>query len=465
VATPTAAELRRTGRHPRVPFAIPLGEDTRITVTRVLRVLPGKRIVGEGELNGQQVLVKLFIAKTGFRHLRRELAGIQALQRGALPTPGLHPASPAVTPAGHLLLTEFLAGSEPLDIAPGDDPDRQLQRFELAFALLGRLHRAGLTHSDLHPGNLLRHKDTLYILDGDAVKPPPRGRALDTGKAIDNLATLLEMAPGGEERLLAAYRNTNPGFAPNPRQLRRALHNKRTHSHHRYMKKVVRDSTQLAVNRHFRRLTIALRSQLQALAEVLSNPDAALQRGQPLKTGGSSTVVRSDSDAGPLVIKRYNLKGPGHAFLRLWQPSRALISWQAGFLLRSIGVNTPEPLAMIEERLGALRRRAWLICRHCPGVPLAEQLRGDREPSPQEAAALERLFTTLHREQISHGDLKASNIYWHDGQLFLLDLDATVRRRFAFTHARAWHRDRARLLRNWPSDSPLHRWLDRHLPR
>src|SRR5690606_29350924 len=193
VATPTAAELRRTGRHPRVPFAIPLGEDTRITVTRVLRVLPGKRIVGEGELNGQQVLVKLFIAKTGFRHLRRELAGIQALKRGALPTPGLHPARPAGTPAGHLLLTEFLAGSEPLDVAPGDDPDRQLQRFELAFALLGRLPRAGPTHSRLHPGNLLRHKDTLYILDGDAVKPPPRGRALDTGKAIDNLATLLEM--------------------------------------------------------------------------------------------------------------------------------------------------------------------------------------------------------------------------------------------------------------------------------
>ena len=31
--------------------------------------------------------------------------------------------------------------------------------------------------------------------------------------------------------------------------------------------------------------------------------------------------------------------------------------------------------------------------------------------------------------------------------------------------ARAYARDRARFLRNWPVDSPLHRVLDQRLPR
>jgi hypothetical protein len=34
----------------------------------------------------------------------------------------------------------------------------------------------------------------------------------------------------------------------------------------------------------------------------------------------------------------------------------------------------------------------------------------------------------------------------------------------AAAHARAWRRDRARLLANWPAESGLHRWLDEHLP-
>jgi hypothetical protein len=34
--------------------------------------------------------------------------------------------------------------------------------------------------------------------------------------------------------------------------------------------------------------------------------------------------------------------------------------------------------------------------------------------------------------------------------VLLIDLDGVVQHRSATTHARAWRRDRARLLRNWP---------------
>ncbi len=52
-----AAELRHQGRGPAVPFHVRGEDGTTITVLRLLRVLPGKRIVGEAQWRGRRVLV------------------------------------------------------------------------------------------------------------------------------------------------------------------------------------------------------------------------------------------------------------------------------------------------------------------------------------------------------------------------------------------------------------------------
>ena len=81
-----------------------------------------------------------------------------------------------------------------------------------------------------------------------------------------------------------------------------------------------------------------------------------------------------------------------------------------------------------------------------------------------ELQALDRLFAALVRESISHGDLKGTNIFWQDGQWLLIDLDAVQQHQSARSFARAWAKDRARFLRNWPQDSALYRLLDQRLP-
>ena len=171
-----------------------------------------------------------------------------------------------------------------------------------------------------------------------------------------------------------------------------------------------------------------------------------------------------DPQAGVLVVKRYNLKNIWHAFGRSWRPSRAWHSWREGHRLRFYGIATPEPLALVEERFGPLRRRAFLVNAFCPGRDLLEILSADAEPPAEIAAALLALFGTLHALRISHGDFKATNLLWHDGQVVLIDLDAMTQHRSSRTHAQAWRRDRARFLRNWPAGSPLVRWLDARLP-
>jgi hypothetical protein len=88
------------------------------------------------------------------------------------------------------------------------------------------------------------------------------------------------------------------------------------------------------------------------------------------------------------------------------------------------------------------------------GSNLLELLSGDVVPQGDVAQAIVDLFKSLHDVRISHGDLKATNLLWHAGRLLLIDLDAVQQHASSQRHAKAWQRDRARLLRNWPSTSP-----------
>ena len=200
------------------------------------------------------------------------------------------------------------------------------------------------------------------------------------------------------------------------------------------------------------------------MRSLLADPDAALAAGRLLKDGGTCTVAAVEVAGRTLVVKRYNLKHWRHALSRAWRPSRAWHSWQAAHRLAFYGIATPRPLALVEERAGPLRGRAFLITEHCPGSNLLDSLNAAEQPTPTQQLALSRLFATLHRLHITHGDLKATNLLWQSGQIVLIDLDALLEHRSAAAFARAWRRDRARLVRNWPAGSRLTDWLEGVLP-
>ncbi|MBP8215973.1 MAG: hypothetical protein KAX66_10915, partial [Propionivibrio sp.] len=82
-----AAGLRKAGRAPATPFSVMLADGSAVRVHRLLRVLPGKRIVGDGLWNDRHVLVKLFVASGSARHWAQEKSGIDALHQARVPTP------------------------------------------------------------------------------------------------------------------------------------------------------------------------------------------------------------------------------------------------------------------------------------------------------------------------------------------------------------------------------------------
>ena len=438
---------------------------------RLLRVLPGKRIVGEGLFAGEHVLAKVFVAAGSERHWQQERAGIEALRRAGIPTPDVRSAA-ALLGGGQVLMTAFHADAESLASAWAGVENLPIGAVAAiavlspALGLLARMHRAGLAQEDLHLGNFLRAADALLVIDGDSVKD--FGRTLTAAEAAGNLGMLLAQLPAAWDAakgaLLTIYQEAGGIAGVDEAALQAAIDRVRSWRLKDFLGKCVRDCSLFAVEQSATRFASVLRESADRLAPLLADPDRALEAGIRLKSGNTCTVARVVLGESLAVIKRYNLKNVGHALSRLWRPSRAWHSWREAHRLQLFGIATPIPLALIEERLGPLRRRAWLIADDCPGVSLADHLSAECEPPAAEALAIASLFATLHRLRISHGDLKATNLLWHAGKVWLIDLDACIQHHSEAAYRKAWRRDRARLLRNWPEASVLGCWLQANMP-
>ena len=469
-------QLAAFGRKPVLPLAVPLEDGSQLTVQQWLRILPGKRLVGRGEWQGQQVLVKLFIASAARRHWQRERGGVEALLAQGIQTPELL-LSGALPGGGFYLVTRYLDGAQSLQQAwqaLGDtrptNPDARVI-VQQVLAALAQLHRQGLTQSDLHLGNFLYWQEQLYVIDGDAIEQHTLGEPITAAEAAHNLGLFFaQLMPAWDDQvelLLIDYLSVNSERALNPEQIQQSIENGRAWRLKDYLGKAVRDCTLFSVRRNWWRFLSVQRKDSQALSSLLADIDAPFREQPPaLKDGGSSTVTRATIDGRELVIKRYNIKSFSHWLRRFWRPSRAWHSWLAGHHLRFLGIATPEPLAMVESRFGPLRRRAWLVTEYCDGVDLLSHLgkSGEREPDAMEATAILTVFQQLAKARITHGDCKATNLLWDGQDIWLIDLDGMRVHNNTASWQRAWLEDRQRLLRNWPEGSRLNNWLAEYLP-
>ncbi len=453
----TAESLRAGGRRVLAPSTLALDDGGELVVERWLRILPGKRLTGIGRWNGRTVLAKLFVAARGAeRHWQRERRGIDSLRAHGLPT-----AAPLscgrLEGGGHYVLTEFLAGAHSPDPASAGE-------LESVFAMLGRLHARGLLQEDVHLGNFLIGNGGLYVIDGDAIRP-----AASDAERLDNLALLFAQLPpqagrDWQELLLVAYHKENPSLAVDPARLDAAIARHRATRLADYLGKCLRDCSLFKSARRADRFFSLVREEADFLAPLMADPDAWLEKGEPLKRGRSATLARVELGGRQLVIKRYNIKGPSHALSRALRPSRAWHSWIEAHRLRFLGIPTPRPLALIERRLGPLRGRAWLVSEHCPGPNLQARLASEEHLPQEVAAAVRRLFAQLTESRIVHGDLKATNIIWNGRELCVLDLDAMRQHDSGAAWRRAWQRERARFLANWPQGSALRHEIEAELP-
>jgi len=474
------SELKNAGRTPALPINLALADaagPAELQLLTLLRVLPGQRYVGAGVWRGRPVLAKLLVGQKAPRHFQRELEGVRLLAAQGMTTPLLL-ADGLEQNEGGWLLFEFLEQSQSLGEAWAEvehqTPLNDAQQAVLGEALsaIAQLHTKGLWQEDLHLDNLLRSHGKLYLIDGAGIRVEEAGKPLSRQKVLENLGVFFAQLPKSlepfTEELLVHYLLSNAEHGLPMEALQKQIDKVRSWRLKDYLDKTGRDCSLFSVVEGASGLRAIRRDEEAAMLPVLAQADELLDQGHLYKTGGAASVGRVEVNGRSLVIKRYNIKDVAHWFKRFWRPSRAWHSWREGNRLLFLGIATPKPLALLEQRFIGLRGKAYLVTEYLPGPDIIERFApyvasGDAPES--ELVALDELFQQMIRERISHGDLKGHNVFWHQDRWALIDLDAMCQHSSQSSFATAFARDRARFMRNWPADSALHQLLEQRLPK
>ncbi|MCL6417627.1 phosphotransferase [Aestuariirhabdus sp. Z084] len=436
------------------PFQVELS-DGRWACQSLLRILPQRRVVLLLERDGQHQVVKIFYRAKDYQ---REVQGHQHLQSAGIATPERIEHSKDHGQPAQLVRYQYLQGDSLQAHWQQAGEAEQQQALEQAVTLCARMHRAGLRQQDIHLDNFIRDNHQIFVIDCGSIDA--HSAPLNANLARDNLAILMAQLPPRYDRHLdtvwQCYQHHLKSTPFTAEALRQAVNKKRHYRWRHFARKLARDCTEFVTQRDPRSFQVMRREQDDdTLRAILADPDHFIAEGQSLKQGNTASVSAIELNQRTLVLKRYNLKNRRHAIGRSWRPSRAWSAWENAYRLRFNGIRTPLPIAVKEERLGPIRRRAFLITEQVNGCSLAEAF-ADSEASPWSQEQLLQqvieLFESLYQAGLSHGDTKASNLMVDANGITLIDLDSMLFHTNQRSLKKALHADLRRFLRNWQGE-------------
>ena len=450
VETVTLAQLKLVPLGLLAPFSVEVPSGQTLVCEEVLRHLPGKRLVFRTRWGGASVLVKLFFRRKDFE---RERSGLQAMQdAGVLCPREVWSLKDGIGKSGDFLATAFLDNAISLRQVYAFQPLEAMPALlNKAVDMIGRLHRAGFMQADIHLDNFLSRDGGLYMIDGGGVRP--------LKKPLHNLAMFFaQMVPEYDQLMPDAIHAYGAGV-PEPGQLQLLIANMREKRIRHYLAKTTRNCSQFLTPRTNGAFVAVTRDYASnQLLKLMDRPEAAVDRVVFLKEGNSATVMKIKGDGADWVLKRYNIKSFWHGLSRCFRPSRAWISWKSAHRLELLGIATPTPLAMREERIGPLRRKAYLLTECVNGDNLQAWLLkqgGHDVPAWLDLEVL-RLFDNLWLGATSHGDMKATNLIVVGEQLQVIDLDAVRYHRCKQGFIRSYRKDLQRFMDNWQGETWQH---------
>ena len=441
-----------------LPFELRLADGQVMVCEKILRLLPGRRLVCKAGSDEGEVLLKLFLGEDGRKEAAEDASAIRAMMAADIATPALRGEARVRDRPHRVLLFDFIPEARSFrqawTAAAGEERQALLEKL---LRLVAAQHEAGLRQRDFHLNNFLVDvHGCLYAIDGGdfLVGDAP----VDRAAAIANLGFLFGHLPRRELHrsadVLQPYVETRGWSGESGLLLRvsRAADAFRHRRARRISRKAYRNCSEFLV-RQWRGLRICQRRDLpvDVLDAWLESRSLAPGEGETiLKPGNSQTVWRTRLGGDEVVVKRYNLKNLLHALRRAFSRSRASRSWENAHRLRAYHIATPRPLAMIEERWGPLRRRAWLITDPARGEGANRYI-----PRHSDADSMRRLADTVAafgENGLVHGDMKATNFIMSDDSVEVIDLDSMHRPRTGPARRARIYRDRQRFLQNWKGE-------------
>ena len=449
------------GREIGLPFTLRLESGRELVCAKLLRCLPGRRLVCKAYLGDEPVLMKLFLDSQMEQEAAADSAGVEGLMAAHVRTPALLARDRVAGKGYPLLLFEYLPDTSSFREAwESAQPPRQAALIADLLRMVASQHQAGLRQRDFHLRNfLLGGNGDLYAIDGGDYLVS--GKPVSRTAALKNLGVLFGHLPRSvlvnEPGLLEHYIEARQWrYEQNLLDLVFAGANSFRRRRARIIsRKAFRDCSEFKI---WRRGAFHVNQRRDLDSQLLmdwmesSRLDLLPATDLMLKPGNSQTVWRTRLGSMDVVVKRYNIKNWRHAMRRAFSRSRASRSWENAHALRAYHIRTPEPLAIIEQRTGPVRRRAWFITRVADGISAAEFFEG-REVSAfkPDMRRLADLVLAFGENELVHGDMKAANFMLSSRAVQVIDLDSMRQDARPAEIAE----DRRRFLANWQQDASL----------
>ncbi len=187
-------------------------------------------------------------------------------------------------------------------------------------------------------------------------------------------------------------------------------------------------SEQFSLRGSFTRVVAWHRSLSDELAEKLWHaPDELMALGEPLQDKERCLVVRLCDGPDLIVVKHHNWGGSWKTFCKSLRTPQARQSFLDGVFLSEAGVRTPQPLALVERKLGPFGRDSYLLTEHVRGTSLYRWIRFEHPPLELVRHVIDQvvgLCARLVELRVSHNDLKPENLMIDPaGQVWLIDLE------------------------------------------
>jgi tRNA A-37 threonylcarbamoyl transferase component Bud32 len=331
-------------------------------------------------------------------------------------------------PPASFLITRALGDTAPLDdyllLHPLPAPAVRRRLTEALAAFVAKLHDAGVTHPDLHPGNLLvratgGHPE-FFLIDVHDIQLSSSlgGAARRSNLAVLNRWFQIRATRTDRLRFWRAY--GGPGTSSDDgdeieRDTERSVADLWAS----------REERCLRASRHFQKVSgsgvsgFAVRELAPAtLDRFLSNPDEPFDWPGValLKDSRSATVcmlsVETSDGPRPMVYKRFKVTEVTDPFANLVRDSGALRSWKAGHAFIDRGLPTPRPVMVLHRRRFGLPTVGYLLCEQITDARHLDV--AIRSASRSEkwwlGETLARWVRVMHERGVSNRDLKAANI-------------------------------------------------------
>ncbi|HTM63115.1 MAG TPA: lipopolysaccharide kinase InaA family protein [Gammaproteobacteria bacterium] len=455
-------ELNQADYQFATPFKLMLPEG-EVVVDQVARLIPGRRMVVFGVFRGVPVVAKLFYDRThAARHAAKDSAGVEVLVQHKIPTPALLHQSVTADNKIHALIFERILNGQDLEKIwrNRESIEDVLSVLEAVMIELATQHVLGVEQKDMHMGNFLIAGKTIYTLDGADVIA--HGELLQKEDSMKNLSLFLSQLGSGVEMLqehLFLYYAKARGWLLKPHDtadLNLQIKKWNESRWKSFEKKIFRNSTDFIA---VKRMTMQgmmrrdhagpeLNAFMQNPEELFTRPDVVM-----LKNGRSATVIKVMLDNRELVIKRYNVKNMWHRMRRMFRITRARKSWRLAQKLNLFYVNTALPVGFIEINIFGFRGKSYYVTENIGGSHVRNFLQAAQQNSDATVYVIQRtaaLFRSLARLEMSHGDLKASNIIINaDLQPVLIDLDGALEHMSSLSLRKAWRDELQRFMQNF----------------